>query len=259
MVKYRRTITEKTAQTPNPRKGKKNVKEKKRKTRHPETNRKQRSLGSVARKFVKLVYAEPTGIMDLNIASDILGVKMRRICEVVNVLEGIGHVKNTPTNEVQTCREHDLAGLHTELEDLEADENKLDILIEQAKFRCNEQYEDSKHAYINHEDIMTARQLKDQTVLVIKATEETQIQIPDPVTKHKMYIRSKAEIGVHICADQEDDPEAENSQQVDHNRGEDDLEDVLEIIKGLEGDQVTENKASKELGQEAGISGVNNV
>ena len=131
---------------------------------------------------------------------------MRRICEVVNVLEGIGLVKKTGITEVQTCREHDLAGRHIELGDLEADKDKLDTLIEQAKFRCNEQYEDNKHAYINHEDIMTARQLKDQTVLVIKATEDTQIQIPDPVIKHKMYIRSKAEIGVHICVDPEDDP-----------------------------------------------------
>ena len=139
-------------QTPNPRKGEKSKKEKKRKIT---------TLGSVARKFVKLVYVEPTGIIDLNIASVSLGVKMRRICEVVNVLEGIGLVKKTRTNEVQTCREHGLAGLHIELEDLEADENRLDILIEQAKFRCNEQYEDNKHAYINHEDIMTARQLKD--------------------------------------------------------------------------------------------------
>ena len=207
---------------------------------------------------MKLVYAEPTGIIDLNIASVNLGLTMRRIYEVVNALEGIGLVKKTGVTKVQTCREHDLAGLHIELEDLEADKNKLDILIEQAKFRCNEQYEDNKHAYINHEDIMTARQLKDQTVLVIKATEETQIQILDPVPNHRMYIRSKAEIGVHICADQEDDPGAENSQQVDHNKGEDDLEDVLEIIKGLKGDQVTENKASKELGQEPEISGVSN-
>ena len=227
--------------------------------RHPETNRKELSLGTVARKFVKMVYAEPTGIMVLNIASDILGVKMRRICEVVNVLEGIGLVKKTRTNEVQTCRKHGLAGLHIEPADLEADENRLDILIEQAKFLCNEQYEDKKQAYIDHEDITIARQLKDQTVLVIKAPAETQIHIPDPEHNHRMYIRSKAEIGVHISADHEDDPGAENSQQVDHNKGEDALGDVLEIRKGLEGDQVTENKASKELGQEPGISGVNNV
>jgi hypothetical protein len=44
---------------------------------------------------VKLAYAEPTGIIDLNIASVSLGVKMRRIYEVVNVLEGIGLVKKT--------------------------------------------------------------------------------------------------------------------------------------------------------------------
>jgi hypothetical protein len=100
---------------------------------------------------------------------------------------------------------------------------------------------------------------------------------------------------VHICVDHEDDPGAGSIQQVDHkvvvnnvnnmnvdhvdvdvntktvenvdlNNAnvnetkvrEDDLEDVLEIIKGLEGDQITENKASKEMGQEPEISGVSN-
>ena len=80
-----------------------------------------------------------------------------------------------------------------------------------------------------------------------------------------------AEIRVHICVDQEDDPGEGSSQQVDHKvvvdtlnvehvdmdvntktvenvnktkMREDDLEDVLEIIKE---DQRKENKASKEI------------
>jgi hypothetical protein len=46
-----------------------------RKIKHPETNREERSLGTLARKFVKMIYADPTGTMDLNIASNTLGLK----------------------------------------------------------------------------------------------------------------------------------------------------------------------------------------
>jgi hypothetical protein len=80
-----------------------------------------------------------------------------------------------------------------------------------------------------------------------------------------------AEVGVHICVDQEDDPGEGGSQQVDSKEVvdtvnvehgdvevtaktvenankikmcEDDLQDVLEIIKV---DQIKENNASKEI------------
>ena len=132
-------------------------------------------MGSVAREFVKWAYAEPTGILDLNVASE---TKMRRIYEVVNVLEGLSLMKKTGVTKVRTCREYE-PGRHIELWNLQADEDKLDALIEQAKSRRNEQYEDTEHAYINHEDFMTARQLKDQTVLVIKPTADTQMETLD--------------------------------------------------------------------------------
>ena len=73
-----------------------------------------------------------------------------------------------------------------------------------------------------------------------------------------MHIRSEqAEIGVHICAEHNDDHGAENSQQGDHNKGGDALGDVLEVLEDLEGYQATVNDASNEPGQDAGISGTN--
>ena len=89
-------------QTPNPRKGEKSKKE---------TKRKITTLGSVAREFVKWAYAEPTGILDLNVASE---TKMRRIYEVVNVLEGLSLMKKTGVTKVRTCREYE-PGRHIEL------------------------------------------------------------------------------------------------------------------------------------------------
>jgi hypothetical protein len=80
---------------------------------------------------MKWAYVEPTGIIDLNVTSASLGAKMRRIYEVVDVLEGLGLMKKTGVNEVRTFREYE-PGQHIELWDLEADEDKLDALIEQA-------------------------------------------------------------------------------------------------------------------------------
>ena len=160
------------------------------------------------------------------------------------------------------CGDHGLAaehaGLHIELADLVTEESRLDILIAQARLMYNEQHKDKKHAYISCKDIRSVRQFRDQTVLVIKAHADTQIHIPGAEHSHRMHIRSEqAEIGVHICAEHDDDHGAENSQQGDHNKGGDALGDVLEVLEDLEGSQATENEALKESGQDEGISGAN--
>ena len=79
--------------------------------------------------------------------------------------------ERTGVTEVRTCKDYEPTR-HIELWNLEEDEDKLDALIEQVESQGNAQYEDTKHAYINHKDFMTARQRKDQTVLVIKPTAE---------------------------------------------------------------------------------------
>ena len=135
-------------------------------------------MGSVAREFMKWAHAEPTSILNLNDASASMGTVMRRIYEVVNMLEGLGLMKRTGVTEVRTCREFDPTR-HTELRKLEEDEDKLDALIEQVESQCNAQYEDTKHAYVSHEDFMIARQRRDQTVLVIKPTADTLMETLD--------------------------------------------------------------------------------
>jgi hypothetical protein len=165
----------------------------------------------VARKFMKWAHAQPTSILNLKEASASKGTEIRRIYKVVNVLDGLGLMKKTGVTEVQKCEEFEPTQ-HIELGKLEEDEDKLDALIEQVESRCNAQYEDTKPAYINHKDFMTARQRKDQTVLVIKPTADTLMETLDQTQaqaqaqlKLQLYIRSMAEVGVYICVDQKDD------------------------------------------------------
>ena len=124
------------------------------------------------------------------------------------------------------------------------------------------------------------RHFRDQTIVAIKAPADTQIHIPDPGHSNMMHMKSEqAEIGVYICAEESDpadsigkpqdgamalpgeqvndDPGAENSQQRDHNKGGDDLGDVLEVLEDLEENHPTRNDALKEPGQDTVIPGTN--
>ena len=46
------------------------------------------SLGLLTKKFVSLFHSDPSGTVDLNKASEGLGVQKRRIYDITNVLEG---------------------------------------------------------------------------------------------------------------------------------------------------------------------------
>ncbi len=99
-----------------------------------EKTRYETSLGLLTKKFVSLFQSSPSGTVDLNKASETLKVQKRRIYDITNVLEGIGLVEKKSKNMVHWCgsQYHDLtaehADLHTDLADLEAKENQVDVL-----------------------------------------------------------------------------------------------------------------------------------
>ena len=66
----------------------------KKKAKSPlEKTRYETSLGLLTKKFVSLFHNDPSGTVDLNKASEGLGVQKRRIYDITNVLEGIGLVE----------------------------------------------------------------------------------------------------------------------------------------------------------------------
>lgn len=108
-----------------------------------ERNRYDTSLGLLTKKFVNLLRGAPDGVVDLNKASELLGVQKRRIYDITNVLEGVGLIEKKSKNNIR-WREGKSATftkvqqtLEAELNQLESKENILDQLIKQATVDLN--------------------------------------------------------------------------------------------------------------------------
>lgn len=59
------------------------------------------SLSLLTKKFINLVENSNDGVVDLNVASEKLGVQKRRIYDITNVLEGIGILEKKSKNNIQ--------------------------------------------------------------------------------------------------------------------------------------------------------------
>jgi hypothetical protein len=59
------------------------------------------SLGLLTKKFIQLIKDADGGTVDLNQASEFLGVQKRRIYDITNVLEGIGLIEKKSKNNIQ--------------------------------------------------------------------------------------------------------------------------------------------------------------
>jgi len=174
-----------------------------------EKTRYETSLGLLTKKFVSLFHTDPTGTVDLNKASEGLGVQKRRIYDITNVLEGIGLVEKKSKNTVHWCgqRNFDLtaehADLHTDLADLEAKENELDLLIQQSELQLKHLSGDKRHAYLSYQDLRAVPDLKHQTILAINAQSQFDMHVPEQEADtgyFKIHLKSESEpIEVMLC------------------------------------------------------------
>lgn len=61
-----------------------------------------KSLGLLAKRFIKMIQYSPYGRCDLNTAAEALNVRQkRRIYDITNVLEGIGLIEKRSKNMIQ--------------------------------------------------------------------------------------------------------------------------------------------------------------
>lgn len=188
------------------------------KKRCSEGTRYDTSLGLLTKKFVDLLKESDDGVVDLNIASEKLNVQKRRIYDITNVLEGIGILEKKSKNNIQWKCGNSLLGsggkpdMQQEHDDLEQKENNLDNLIVQITQVFKQQSENTRHAYVTHQDLKKIDLLKDQTVIVIKAPPEAKLVLPDINLAREIYLKSdKGEIDVFVCADQTIDDAASAS------------------------------------------------
>ncbi|XP_041758440.1 transcription factor E2F3 [Coregonus clupeaformis] len=173
------------------------------------------SLGLLTKKFVELLGQSSDGVIDLNQAAEVLKVQKRRLYDITNVLEGVHLIKKKSKNNIQwmgcNLSEDGVTltsnqTLSSELSDLGQEERRLDELIQSCTLDVQQMTEAShsqKFAYVTYQDIRQLRNLKDQTVIVVKAPSETKLEVPDPQESLSVHLTStKGPIEVFLCPEE---------------------------------------------------------
>lgn len=150
--------------------------------RKSERTRYDTSLGLLTKKFVGLLEGSTNGVIDLNKASEQLGVQKRRIYDITNVLEGIGILEKKSKNNIQwkcgnAVSSARYQALQHDLKYLESKENMLDSLMKVAETNLGKVAEEKSMAYITYQDLREIQEYKSKTVMAIKAPPESELNV----------------------------------------------------------------------------------
>ncbi|CAH2072188.1 unnamed protein product [Thlaspi arvense] len=150
------------------------------------------SLGLLTKKFINLIKQAEDGILDLNKAADTLEVQKRRIYDITNVLEGIGLIEKTLKNRIQWKgldvskpgeTIENIANLQDEIQNLTAEEAKLDDQIRESQERLTSLSEDENNKrflFVTEDDIKNLPCFQNKTLIAVKAPHGTTLEVPDP-------------------------------------------------------------------------------
>ncbi|KAI4878469.1 hypothetical protein NFI96_021775 [Prochilodus magdalenae] len=191
------------------------------------------TLGRLTKRFMDLLHSAPEGILDLNEAAQKLGTRKRRVYDITNVLDGIKLITKKSKNKIQWVGPTPIScfkgqwktKVKVDLINLKSMEEALDWLIKDCAqklftltdLKGNPEYP-SMHlrcmlgqfsscvalnygctsAYVTYEDICQIGVFQDQTVIAIKAPEETKLEVPTP-TEDSIKIHLKGCRGpIHV-------------------------------------------------------------
>ncbi|XP_031698238.1 transcription factor E2F6-like, partial [Anarrhichthys ocellatus] len=149
------------------------------------------SLGLLTLRFLELLLAAPDGALDLRDVAEILQTSKWRVYDITHVLNGFDFIQKESTNWVKWIGKIPISCLlrrnqqtfQRELENLKQVEDQLDGLIKicsQQLFDLTDDVENAASAYVTPEDIRRLRSVQQQTVIIIKAPEETKLEVPAP-------------------------------------------------------------------------------
>ncbi|KAJ7987997.1 hypothetical protein DPEC_G00319050 [Dallia pectoralis] len=177
------------------------------------------SLVTLTKKFLRLMLVAPYGVIDLNDVAKNLNTRKRRVYDITNCLEGVRLIKKQSANMVKwiaPCPVSSFVGpkqrLQQELKNLKTVEESLDELIKtcaQQLFEMTDSLDNKEYpfrtpqtpafpadyypcfrivlfnvpftlAYVTHSDLSGIRVFQEQTVIAIKAPEETKLEVPTP-------------------------------------------------------------------------------
>ncbi|NWR65935.1 E2F2 factor, partial [Bucorvus abyssinicus] len=197
------------------------------------------SLGLLTKKFIRLLNESPDGVVDLNRAAEVLEVQKRRIYDITNVLEGIQLIRKKSKNNIQwmgtgifedvavTAKQQALRG---ELAELARMERTLDQLLHDCALQlrqlageeASQRYpcwgrwggrtgpsfsytsSPSTLAYVTYQDLRTISNFQEQTVIAVKASPETQLEVPDfSEDNFQLHLKStNGPIEVYLCPEE---------------------------------------------------------
>ncbi|TRY55943.1 hypothetical protein DNTS_011331 [Danionella cerebrum] len=187
------------------------------------------ALGGLTKKFVQLLEMAPNRELDLNEAAQKLGTRKRRVYDITNVLTGIQLIKKTSKSKIKWVCQTPLssfgnrrtAQVKANLINLKLTEEALDWLIKdcaQQLFAVTDHKDYAEYplrflidSYVTYEDICHIDVFKDQTVIAVRAPQETKLEVPPP-TEESVQIHLKACRGpIHILTSDTEDPGDEAS------------------------------------------------
>ncbi|KAM9344298.1 transcription factor E2F1 [Pholidichthys leucotaenia] len=185
-----------------------------------EKSRYDTSLNLTTKRFLNLLSQSADGVVDLNWASEVLGVQKRRIYDITNVLEGIQLISKKSKNNIQWLGSRIDAALvsrHKELQrevcNLTEAEEQLDELISKSNLQLRLLTEDPQNkkypsdqgsevqlGYVRCQDLRQSFDSPDQLVMVIRAPPETQMQVSEPTEGYQVSLKStQGPIDVFLC------------------------------------------------------------
>ncbi|XP_069033598.1 transcription factor E2F6 [Embiotoca jacksoni] len=149
------------------------------------------SLGMLTQRFLELLLLAPDGVVDLRHVTASLQTRKRRVYDITSVLDGISLIEKQSANRVKWIGNSPISSFlwrkqqtfQKELENLQLVEDTLDGLIKscaQQLFDMTDDTLNSASAYVTHDDVSRLAAFQEQTVIVVKAPEETKLEVPAP-------------------------------------------------------------------------------
>ncbi|CAL8314141.1 unnamed protein product [Lota lota] len=171
------------------------------------------SLAWLTKALLQEMVKAPDGVLDLRQAVQNLNTRRRRVYDITNVLSSISLIKKESANKVKWIGKTPVScflkksqhSFQKELFNLKTVEDSLDEVIktcakqlfdltdnpDNIKYPFHVQvkvkylvYSLTRHvstfAYVTYEDVSRIEVFQDQTVLVVKAPEDTKLQVPTP-------------------------------------------------------------------------------
>ncbi|XP_005937699.1 transcription factor E2F1 [Haplochromis burtoni] len=159
-------------------------------------------LGSLTRGFLELLLAAPDGSLDIRQVAANLQTSVQQVHAIARVLDGISLIQRESAHKIKWIGWSSISSFlwrnqqkfHREIQKLKLVEEALDGFIRscaQQLFSLTDNVENSSLAYVTFEDISRLGVYRDQTAIIVKAPEDTKLDVPAP-TEESVQLCLKA-------------------------------------------------------------------